>query len=311
MSEVIPKIIPIILLISLGKFIRYKDVFKQKSIDEIKKFLVDFVLPAVLFLAFFNMEIKKEYYLVAIVIYLLLCVLFAAGLFINRSKRISHPILPFAVSICSIAFLGLSIFPSVFGEENLTKIAIIAMGHELFVWTVSYPYLGIRLNNKKITKSDFLGILKAPIMIGILIGIILNTIGLNEFIHSSQILKGLYNTAEYLSKVSTPLILIIIGYGLKINKKYLKQSSVIIAIKVTITLILGSIFKYFIINNILEPNKMFDYAYFTFLILPPPLTLPLMVGLSSTVENEELANSVVVLNTLLSITVYLVFVMLI
>ncbi len=311
MSEVISKVMPIVLLISLGMFIRYKNIFLQKSIDEIKKFLVSFVLPAVLFITFFNMDLRKEYFLISITIFIIVNIIFVMGFVLNKIKAISHPLLPFTIAGCSIAFLGLSIFPSVFGEDNLTKIAIIAMGHEFFIWVISYPYLGIRLGNKKISKSDLLKVFKTPTMVGIIIGILLNIAGLNSIIHSNQILKGIYNTIEYISKLSTPFILITIGYGLKFNKKYIKQSLIFITIRIIMTFTVGYLAKYFVINRIMEHDIIFDYAYFTFLILPPTLTLPLMVGLNSTPQYEELANSTVVLNTIISIAVYLIFVVII
>ena len=79
MSEVISKVMPIVLLVSLGIFIRYKNIFLQKSINEIKKFLVNFVLPAVLFITFFNMDLRKEYFLISITVFILLNVIFVVG----------------------------------------------------------------------------------------------------------------------------------------------------------------------------------------------------------------------------------------
>lgn len=309
MNEIVSKVIPIILLISLGRFLRYKNIFKQESIDEIKKFMINFVLPAVLFITFFNIEMKREYYLISIIIFILLNVFFIVGFALNKIKKISHPILPFTVTACTIAFLGLPLFASVFGEENLNKIAIIAVGHEFFIWLILYPYLSIKLGNKKISFNSIIGLFKTPTMISIIIGIALNVIGLNNITQTNQLLKGVYITIEYLSKISTPFILLIIGYGLKINQKYVKQSTIIMVIRIIITLGIGYAFKFLIINRIMQPDKLFDYAYFTFLILPPPLSLPLLVGLNSTVENEELANNTVVLNTLVTIIIYIIFVL--
>ena len=311
MSEVVSKVIPIILLITLGLFFRHKQVFRQGTIDELKKFLVNYALSAVLFITFFNMEIKKEYYLIPIVVLILLNIFFAIGLALNKIKRISNPLLPYVITACTIAFLGLSIFPSIFGEENLSKIAVIAVGHEIFVWVILYPYMGIDLGNKKLSMNSVINSLKAPTFISIIIGTAFNIFGFRGVFQTNQFLKGLYITIEYLSKLSTPFILIIIGYGLKINKKYLKQSSVIVAIRLVVMLGIGYVYKFFIINQIIGFDKIFDYAYFTFLILPPLLSMPLFVGLNSTPENEELANAIVVLNTIVSLTVYLIFVLLI
>ncbi len=307
MSEVVSKIVPIILLISIGRILNFKKVFKQESIDEIKKFLINFVLPSVLFITFFNMELGKEYYMISATVFILLNIFFIIGFLLNKIERISHPILPFTVTACTIAFLGLPLFASVFGEENLNKLAIIAIGHEFFIWLILYPYLSIKLGNKKTSLNNILELFKAPTMISIIIGVILNLSGFTAVIQGNQLLKGIYITIEYLSRISTPFILLIIGYGLKVNKKYLKQSTIIIAIRLIVILGIGYGTKHFILNGIMGQDKMFDYAYFTFLILPPPLSLPLLIGLNSTVENEELANNTVVLNTIISITVYIIF----
>jgi|GEM_PF-4925638 len=62
MGEIISKLIPILCLISLGKLIQKKQLMKQSSIDELKKFIINIALSAVLFIAFINMELKKEYF---------------------------------------------------------------------------------------------------------------------------------------------------------------------------------------------------------------------------------------------------------
>lgn len=311
MNEIISKIVPIILLIILGWFLRYKEIFKQESIDEIKKFIINFALSSVLFITFFNMEIKKEYYLFFSIVFIMLYIFFIIGFALNKIKYLSHPILPFTITGCTIALLGLPLFGSVFGIENINNIAIFTVGHEFFIWLVFYPYIGIKFANEKISFSSIVGILKTPTMISIILGMVFNIIGFKSIIEANQLLKGIYITVEYLASLSTPLILIIIGYGLKLDPKYMKQSTIIIIMRLMVMLGVGYIFKIFIVNSIIAPNKIFDYAYFTFLILPSPLVLPLFIGINSTKENEELANNTLVLNTLVSIIIYIVFTLLI
>lgn len=309
MTDIAAKIIPILLLISLGCFFRYKNTFKQTTIDEVKKLVIDIAFSAVLFITFLNMELRKEYFLVSIIIFLMLTLFYFAGIILNMIKLIKHSLIPFFSSGFAFGFLGIPLFSTIFGVENLGKLSILGIGHEFFIWLLFYTLLKIKLGNQKFSVETGIQIFKSPVIISITLGIILNLTGLGTSIHYNPIAKGLYTTIEYLSNLSTPLILIIIGYGLRFNKKYMKQSVLFIMIRFIVILSIGYFTKIFVINKIVAPDLMFDYAYFTFLILPSPLTLPIFVGASSTQEYEELANNTVVLNTVVSIVIFIIFVL--
>ncbi|SDZ22621.1 hypothetical protein SAMN05660462_02290 [Proteiniborus ethanoligenes] len=309
MTDIAAKIIPILLLISLGCFFRYKNTFKQTTIDEVKKLVIDIAFSAVLFITFLNMELRKEYFLVSIIIFLMLTLFYFAGIMLNMIKLIKHSLIPFFSSGFAFGFLGIPLFSTIFGVENLGKLSILGIGHEFFIWLLFYTLLKIKLGNQKFSVETGIQIFKSPVIISITLGIILNLTGLGTSIHYNPIAKGLYTTIEYLSNLSTPLILIIIGYGLRFNKKYMKQSVLFIMIRFIVILSIGYFMKIFVINKIVAPDLMFDYAYFTFLILPSPLTLPIFVGASSTQEYEELANNTVVLNTVVSIVIFIIFVL--
>ncbi|KGN02634.1 hypothetical protein Z969_03855 [Clostridium novyi A str. 4570] len=66
MSDIVSNIIPIVLLICFGHFIRYKDMLTEDVIKGIRKIVIDISLPAILFITFVNMEIRKEYFVIMI-----------------------------------------------------------------------------------------------------------------------------------------------------------------------------------------------------------------------------------------------------
>ncbi len=309
MTDIISKIIPIIFLILLGSHFRFNNILRQSTVDEVKKIVIDVAFSAVLFITFLNMEIKKEYFLVSIIIFILLSIFYFAGLAFNLIKTISHPLLPFITSGFAFGFLGIPLFSTVFGSENLGKLSILGIGHEFFIWLVLYTILRIKLGNQRFSIGVAKQIIKSPAIISIVFGIVFNLTGFRTSIHSNSIMKGFYIMVEYLSSLSTPLILIIIGYGLKLNKKYMVQSIKFLIIRFTVILTVGYVFKYLIIDKVIVSEQIFNYAYFTFLILPPPLSLPIFIGAYSTKEHEELANNTVVLNTVVSIIIFILFVL--
>ncbi|MBS4539007.1 malate permease [Clostridium sp. D2Q-11] len=311
MEEIISKVIPIILLIALGYLMQYRNMVKSESIEEIKKGVINIALPPVLFLTFRDMTLKKEYFLVVLYTFILLIALYIIGILLNKIKYISHPLVPFVVTAFTFGLLGIPLYGSVFGIENLEKISILGIGHEFFIWFIFYTLMKIKFKGESFSLEVVKGFIKSPLILAIIFGLILNVTGYNILFKENSLLKGLDITLEYLSSMATPLILIIIGFGLKINKKYMKQSIKLTIIRIVTILVVGYAFKFILIDKIIVDDKLFDYAFFTLLILPPPYSLPIFVGEYANDEYRDIANNVVVLNTITCIVMYVSFVFLI
>ena len=266
MYDIIARIIPILMLISIGSFIRYKKAFKEETIYEIKKFVVNYCLSAFLFINFVNIDLKKEHYYITIVIIIMQCMFFVMSLILNKIKSFHHPLLPYVTSGTAFGFIGVPLFNAIFVAENIHKFSILAIGHEFYLWLVLYAQMNIRLGRREFSFKSVLDFLKTPTIISITLGILLNIFGFNPIIQSNGVLRGIYATIEYLSSLSIPLILVIIGYGLKLNEKYMKESTKLLLARMIVMLVVGYAFKYLLIDNIIQPDKIFDYAFLHFLL---------------------------------------------
>ena len=308
LSDVISNTLPIIFLISFGLLIQRKNILKQSTIIDIKKIVMNISLPAVLFITFINMDFKKEYYLIILCIVLLMIIMYFTGVMLNMFKRIHNPLNPFMSTGFSFGLLGVPLYGTVFGIENLGKISVIGVGHELFMWFIFFTLLKIKFNNEKFSTSTIIEMLKSPLIIGVVLGIVLNITGFKSFIYEIGILKGIFITIQYMANIATPLILIIVGYDLKINKKYLRRSIRIVILRIMVVFIIGYAFKFLVLDALIKNDTLFDYAYFTFLILPPPFSTPIFMDKYNSYEYRDLANNVTVLDTVICIVVYVTFV---
>ncbi len=311
MGEIISKVIPILLLITFGFLMQYKKVVGEDVINELKKAVINIALPVVLFITFKDMILKKEYFLVIFISFILLITLYIIGTLLNKIKYISHPLVPFMVTACTFGFLGIPLYGSMFGVENLGKISILGMGHEFFVWFFFYPIMKIKFKGESFSMDVVKGFFKSPLILSIVIGLILNITGYSSLFETNFIMKGIEITLEYIANMATPMILIIIGFGLRINKKYFKQSIKLVIIRMTTMIIVGYAFKFLLIDKIIINDILFDYAFFTFLILPSPYSLPIFVGEYANDEYRDIANNTVVLNNIATIIVFVVFVLMI
>ncbi|AEB74980.1 AEC family transporter [Clostridium botulinum] len=309
MSDIVSHVIPIILLIALGYFIKCKQILDESMLEGMKKIVLNISLPAILFITFINMDIKKEHFLIMFLTLALLCVFYFVGEVVNKIKFLSHPLNPFISTGFCFGLLGIPLFGTVFGTENLGKISIFGVGHEIFIWFVYYNLVKIKLTHEKLSFKVVLDFFTSPLLLSIILGVLFNLLGFGECFKVNPLLKGIFTTIQYISNLGTPLILIIIGYDLKFNKKYMKQSIIFVITRMIIILAIGYGFKFLVLDKIIASDTMFNYAYFTFLILPIPFSLPIFVSEYGTNEDKELINNAVVLSTAVCIIVFIAFVM--
>lgn len=310
MTGVMSNVVPIILLILFGYIIRIKGLLKAETMIGIKKLVLDISLPAILFSTFLNMNFEKGYFLVILISFAMLCVFFLIGFFINKFKALYHPMNPFVSSAFCFGLLGIPLFGTVFGSENLGKISILGVGNELFCWLVYYNTLELRFNDKKFSIHILKELFKSPLLISIFVGMIFNILGFAELFRTNALLIGFYSTIQYIANLGTPLILLIIGFTLRFNKEYTKKSIKFVTIRMIVILVVGYLIKFLIIDKLIVEDRIFNYAYFTFLILPLPFSLPIFSG-KHCPEYEELINNTVILSTMLCILIFIIFILLI
>ena len=60
--QILNQVLPILLLISLGYWTRYKKFLTENGVEELRKLVVNLALPAVLFISFLHVEWKAAYF---------------------------------------------------------------------------------------------------------------------------------------------------------------------------------------------------------------------------------------------------------
>lgn len=310
MSEAITKIIPIILLLVLGYIMQLKSLVDHKTMHNIKRGIINLALPAVLFIAFKDMDLKKEYFVISVIIFIMLYMFYLAGIGMNKILKINNVIVPFMTTGFAFGLLGIPLFGGVYGLENVGILSIFGIGHEFFAWFVYLTFVKQKMNNESFSKKTIINFIKSPIIIAIISGVLINALGFNQWIQNIPILKGVELTITALASMTTPLILIIIGYGIKLERSCMGKAVKVLLVRLIVIGSIGYLVKFFVMAPMIgETTKLFDMAYYTFLILPPPFMLAIFVGEYSTEENATVVNNVIVLNTLLCIILFIIGVM--
>jgi predicted permease len=303
MSEIINRVLPIVLLISLGYLLRRKRFISDKGIDDLRKLIVNLALPAVLFLSFLQIELEVKFLFFIVLTFSLCVTLYGLGKLLEPHFGADHEYFPFLMTGFEYGMLGISLYGSAYGLDKIGHIAIVDLGHELFIWFIFLALLIKKrdgIQNSRILLTSFL---KSPVIIAILSGVLVNLLGVSELLYSLPVSGGVLVTLEYLGNLTVPLILIIVGFGINLDRDYIGEALSVTGLRLVLLLPLAVILSTFLVQRWMGLNEYFQAAIFTLLILPPPFIIPLFMHPEASKE-KRYVNNVLTIYTIFTIVLF-------
>src|SRR5690554_6578730 len=116
---IINRVLPIFLLIGLGAWTRRSQFLSERAIDDLRKIVVNLALPSVLFVSFLNIEMQANYLVVFVLVAALCVAMYLLGVALRRRLNVPHPYFPFLMTGFEYGMLGVSLFGSAYGLENI------------------------------------------------------------------------------------------------------------------------------------------------------------------------------------------------
>jgi predicted permease len=227
------------------------------------------------------------------------------GRFLKARFHIEHEYFPFLVTGFEYGMLGVGLFGSAYGLENIGYLAIMDLGHELFIWFIFVSLLLSKRNGTQDIKQLIRNFLKSPVIIAIFFGIFLNLTGLGKFLYDFAITEAVISTIKLLGQLTIPLILLVVGYGIHFQKSFLKDLPVLLIARLVVLIpmaFLGGIFM----DKVLGLDEVFKVALFTLFILPPPFIIPIYIPQHCKKERLYVNNSLTSY-TIISIIIFIIY----
>ncbi len=283
MGILLSKLLPIVFLLGIGFVTKQIKLFSEKFVDDLKTLIIKVVLPAVLFDAFATMTLQASSLIVVVLIFVYCCVLYGLGYLLPKvlPKLFDRKDTKGFMTGFEFGMIGIGLFGAIWGMDKLPVIVMIALGHEIFIWFFYAPSLSVQ-DGKGTGLLTTLGrFIKTPTIVGIILGLIVNFLGAYPLLETTVIGGSLLATIGFLKPLTSPLILIVIGYTMVFQGGHVKEISIYIITRLLLTLGLGVAVYYLICLSIPGVNAQFTQAFFAFILLPAPYILPLYI------ENEE------------------------
>ncbi|WP_326910904.1 AEC family transporter [Sedimentibacter sp. MB31-C6] len=208
-------VLPLFLIMCLGTFLRKINIFNDSFLKTANKFAFKVLLPALLFNNIYNSEISKAVNLKLIIFAISIVIITIGALFIiipkfEKDKRNIGVIIQ-GLFRSNIVLFGIPLCSNIFGESSVavtsTLIGIIIPIYNFTAVIVLEMYSKDKLDIKRIT----INILKNPLIIGSMLGIIATSINL-------KLPTSIEKTISDLAVMATPLALMVLGGEIEITK---------------------------------------------------------------------------------------------
>ncbi len=304
MTELLQRLLPIILLIGLGIAGREMKLLDKGIVHGLKNIIVKMALPAILFTSFGQMNLEVTYLVLFLLIFVYCAILYTVG-------ELLHKVLPnlFRKAYTGGYFtgfefgmIGVGLFGALWGMDKLPIIMLIGFGHELFIWFVYVPLISIKGSGEFRFVQTLKDFLKTPTILAIILGVAFNLFGIYDGFGNTLIGASIYTTLGFLTPLTSPLILLVIGYSMTFKHLNVKEALLYIGTRWVVVLGLGVPLLFVVLALIPDLDPLFPQAFFAFILLPAPYILPLFI---EDPEESEFFSQLLVYSTVTSFVGYI------
>ncbi len=279
MEELLRRLLPIFLLMAIGFIAKKKKLFSDSFIEGVKVLIIKIALPAVLFDAFSTMKLQASYLLLFVIMFLYCCFLYLVGHVLHILMPKMFPMFYTNGYMTGFEFgmIGVGLFGAIWGVKQLPVIMLIGFGHELFIWFFYVPLISKSSNQSFHLGNTMKQFLVTPTIIAIVLGVSVNLLGARSLMNDNVFLQSILTVIEFLKPLTSPLILIVIGYTMVFQSANLRTTLVYLITRAVIVLGLGVLVLFFVTKIIPDLDPLFTQAFFAFILLPAPYILPLYI----------------------------------
>ena len=298
MTDTIFSVLPVILFFLLGYGLNKKGFLKSGSVPDIKKIVSSMALPALLFSAFASLELETRYLTLIVLVFLVCALMIVLGKAAAALLKIRSPYFSLMMGGFEMGMLGYALFLSLYGQENISRFALMDLGQVIFVFFVLMTLLLREKEGVGHPAELIKGFLTSPVILAIFAGIIASF--LKNTVSPSALTESLNEFITLLGGLTVPLISLMIGYELTFYKQgMLLALKTVLTRKILLFVIALGINTLFI-RNFLGLNKIYEYALMTMFMLPPPFVISIYMKQEDR-ENLEYVNNTLSLSTVVSI----------
>ncbi len=299
-------VLPVLFVLLLGYFSARRKLLSQEQADGLKSFVVNFSLPAVLLSILYKVEFTWDMLIMVALVYAICIAGLGLGKLAVRLGLCRQPLLPYLTTGFEAGMLGYALYSMIFGAEHLSAMASVALGGDLFVFTLYMALVKKKTGAEKGSLiKDMLG---SPVFIALAVGSLLGATGLGLRIAETAAGGVILAILNFMTAPTSCVILFVVGYGIDLSAKGAREGAKAAAIRIVIMAVLCT--AAVLCARLLPTTDSYRiWALVLLFSLPGPFVLPVFTkdeqstGFASTALSISTLVSVVLFCVLTAITV--------
>lgn len=299
-TEILSKILPVLVMIALGRLCETKQIINDEQHAGLKAIVGDILLPVVLFQAFFTADYGKRMLLVFVLVFVGYGAALAAGYALRRFVKPYDRFMPLLMTSAEGGMLGYALYALLCGADRTKTYAMVDIGQTVFAYTVFLTALKAAGGEKMTPKFIMKNIVTNKGCIGMLSGIVLGALGVYRAIDGTAAGEIVSSLLSFITAPTSALILIIMGYQLHVSRQLLRPVLTTMGLRLGVLAVVCAA-----VSGILFAVIPFDKGLLLALMLqytlPAPFIIPLYADLG---DDAEYVSTTLSLGTVLAVLLF-------
>ena len=301
--ETVQVILPVLAMIIIGFAFKKTGFLSEDNIEGIRKYIINIALPVTIFHAMSVANIDIDTIKIVGIMFAVLSIAMIIG-FLTRgiTPEPYKNYYPFLITIFEGGMFAYPLYQNLCGEERFANIVIIDIAGCLFGFGLFFGLLALVDQKSKINiKTLGLNALKSPTFVAVILGLIFNLTGIMDRLLGSVVGDTYIAVKEIIVVPLTTMILIYVGYMIKIDKKIFGQCIKAIAVRL-ITMASLCFITIKMLHNVVVDKYML-YAFLVYFLCPPSFALTSFVKDKKAGEYFAMTTSMYVIITIIGYSV--------
>ena len=300
--QVINLILPIALTLSLGMLGRRRGWFSDDGINAFKNIVSKVMLPLVLFNAMFTAEYSVSALFTIMGCFLGLCLALAIGFGVSKAFPQYGKYMPFMLSTCESGMIGYPLIAMLFGALGMQRFAMADLPQTVFFFLVAASLLQVADGLKPSAGVLLKNIFTAPPFDGMLAGMILGLLGVDELFRQRILWETYETTISFITGPTTVLILLFLGYSLSFQRETLKPVVVTALLRLLIMGSVGALVA-FMVFRFVPYDRVLLFSIILLFLLPPSFAVPMFSRLKG---SEEYISTTISFSTVVTLLIFII-----
>ena len=288
---------PVFFMIILGMIARIKGFISPEQKEGTNHIVFNVLFPILIFNVLFTAKIESSAILIVVYVLIAFTLALVLGKCITKftGKEVGH-ISPYLLTTCEGGNVALPLYTSIVGVAYASNTVIFDIAGTVIAFIIIPVLVAKATSGNTSTKELLKTIFTNSFVIAVMLGIVLNLLGVYDLLSHT-------NTIQQATAPIVSLILLIIGYNLKINKDTL--GSLLKLVGVRIVFYIFVIAGFFVFFPHLMADKIYMMAVLIYFMCPTGFAMPMLISpLNKSEEDEDFTAAFISLFMVITLIVY-------